>query len=104
MYLRYVDDTFVMFGNRKESSGFLNDLNNLHKNLSFTKEEEHNNSLNFLGVCVQRSVEGELLTKIHRKFRSIICSVGIFWSSQAEVRSFNGYGEAFHQTLFSLLS
>ena len=70
MYLRYVDDTFVMFENRQESSSFLNDLNNLHKNLSFTKEEEHNNSLNFLDVCVQRSVEGELLTKIHRKLNS----------------------------------
>ena len=29
-----------------------------------------NNSLNFLDVCVQRSVEGELLTKIHRKLNS----------------------------------
>jgi len=47
MYLRYVDDTFVMFENKQESSSFLNDLNNLNKNLSFTKEEEHNNSLNF---------------------------------------------------------
>ena len=29
--------------------------------------------------------------------------MGIFLSRQAEVRSFNGYGEAFHQILFSLL-
>ena len=43
---------------------------NIHKNLNFTKEEEHKNSLNFLDVCVQRSVEGELLTKVHRKLNS----------------------------------
>ena len=65
--LWYIDDTFVMFENRQESSSFLNGLNNLHKNLNFKKEEEHNNSLNFLDVCVQWSVERELLTKIHRK-------------------------------------
>ena len=53
MYLWYVDYTFVMFGNRQESSSFLNDLNNFHKNLFFLKEE-HNNSLNFLDVYVQR--------------------------------------------------
>ena len=47
MYVRYVDDTFVMFKNRQEGSSFLNDLNNLHKNFNFTKEEEHNSSLNF---------------------------------------------------------
>ena len=47
---------------------FLNGLNNLHQNLNFTKEEEHNNSLVFLDVCVQRSVEGELLTKKRNNF------------------------------------
>ena len=69
VYLRYVDDTFVMFENKQESSSFLNYLN-LHKNFKFAKEEEHNNLLNFLDVCVQRLVDGEPLTKIHRKLNS----------------------------------
>ena len=59
-----------MFENRQESSDFLNDLNNPHKNLSFTKAEEHNDSLDFLDVCVQRSVKGKLLTKIYHKLNS----------------------------------
>ena len=41
-------------------------LNSLHKNLKFTKEEELNNSLNFLDVWIQRSVDGELLTKMYK--------------------------------------
>ena len=53
IYLRCINDTFVMFENRQESSSFLNGLNNLYKNLNFKKEEEHNNSLNFLDVCIQ---------------------------------------------------
>ena len=50
MYLRYVDDTFVMFENRQESSSFVNYLNNLHKNLSFTKEGEYNSSINLYNL------------------------------------------------------
>ena len=48
VYHRYVDDIFVMFENKKESFSFLECLNSLHKTLKFTKEEELNNSLNFL--------------------------------------------------------
>ena len=52
VYLRYVDDTFVMFENKQESSSFLNYLNNLHKNLKFTKEEELDNLSKFLNVLI----------------------------------------------------
>ena len=58
VYHRYVDDTFVIFENKIESAGFLKCLKSLHKNLKFTKEEEEiKNSLNFLDVCIQRSVD-----------------------------------------------
>ena len=75
-------------------------------NCKFTKEEEHNNSFNFLDICVQRSVEGELLTKIHRKLSSEALYVP--WASFRPVKQklgvLTGYDEAFHQTLFTLLS
>ena len=48
--LWYIDDTFVMFENRQESSSFVNYLNNLHKNLSFTKEGEYNSSINLYNL------------------------------------------------------
>ena len=85
-----------MFENKQESSSFLNYLNSLNKNLKFTKEGERNDSLNLLDVCVQRSLEWELLTKIHRKLN--LEALYVPWSSQTEVKSFNGYGEVFHQT------
>ena len=35
-YVRYVDDTFVIFQNEKESEEFLSRLNGLHSSLLFT--------------------------------------------------------------------
>ena len=59
-----------MFENKIESFRFLECLNSFHKNFKFTKEEKLKNSFNFLHVCIQRSVDGELLTKIYRKLNS----------------------------------
>ena len=42
-------------------------------------KEELNNSLNFLDVCIQRSVDGKLFTKIYRKLNSEALYVP--WSS-----------------------
>ena len=47
VYFRYVDDTFVMFQNEKESEEFLIRLNGLHSSLQFTFEKEKNNFLPF---------------------------------------------------------
>ena len=37
-YFRYVDDTFAMFRNEKESEKFFNQLNCLHSSLKFTTD------------------------------------------------------------------
>ena len=52
-YFRYVDDTFAMFCNEKESENFFNQLNCLHSSLKFTFEKEKNNCLLFLDVNVE---------------------------------------------------
>ena len=70
VYHRYVDDTYVMFESKIESVSFLECLNSFHKNLKFIKKEELNNLLSFLDFCIQRTVGGELLTKIYRKLNS----------------------------------
>ena len=41
VYLRYVNDFFVMYVDKLESSNFLNYLNNLHKTLKFTKNKKN---------------------------------------------------------------
>ena len=66
MYLRYVDDTFVLFDERKEGEEFLERLNNLHNALQFTKEDENNGKLAFLDVFIERSA-GAFLTSVYRK-------------------------------------
>ena len=66
VYFRYVDDTFVIFQNEKESEEFLIRLNGLHSSLQFTFEKEKNNSLPFLDVHVEHT-KGSYETKVYRK-------------------------------------
>ena len=66
VYFRYVDDTFVIFQNEKESEEFLIRLNSLHSSLQFTFEKEKNNSLPFLDVHVEHT-KGCYETKVYRK-------------------------------------
>ena len=65
VYFRYVDDTFVIFQNEKESEEFLVRLSGLHSSLQFTLEKK-NNSLSFLDVHVKRT-KGIYKTKVYRK-------------------------------------
>ena len=42
-------------------------MNNLHKNIKFTKEIESNNSLAFLDILITRQPDGTLSTTVYRK-------------------------------------
>ena len=44
-YRRYVDDTFAVFTKKDDAKLFLNYLNNLNLNITFTKEMEENNQI-----------------------------------------------------------
>ena len=66
VYFRYVDDTFVIFQNEKESDEFLIRLNGLHSSLQFTFEKEKNNSFPSLDVHVEHT-KGSYETKVYRK-------------------------------------
>ena len=65
-YLRYVDDTFLLFREKSHAPQFLNYLNSKHPSIKFTVELEHNNSLSFLDVSVSRAY-GKFTTSIFRK-------------------------------------
>lgn len=65
-YRRYVDDTFVLFRNKKHADLFLQYINEQHDNISFTIEHESNGSLSFLDVKVTKSAKS-FLTSVHRK-------------------------------------
>jgi len=63
---RYVDDTVVVWNNEEDFNMFFSQINNIHKNIKFTVEEEKNNRLPFLDLELHRREEG-ILTSIYRK-------------------------------------
>ena len=70
LWVRYVDDTFVIWTDeREELHRFHQHLNNQHSNIQFTMEEESGCKLAFLDVLVTRDGE-RLLTSVYLPFNS----------------------------------
>lgn len=68
LWLRYVDDTFVVWRHGKEHlPAFLSFLNAQHPNIRFTMETEDNNQLPFLDVLVTKKPDGLLGHGVYRK-------------------------------------
>ena len=65
-YFRYVDDTMAVFDSISSAEIFLDILNNLHPNLSFTIEHEESSSLSFLDVNIHKTSRFPT-TSVHRK-------------------------------------
>ena len=65
-YKRYVDDVFLLFKSRDHIANFKNFLNNKHKNINFTVEEEKDNKLSFLDILISRD-QNKFITSIYRK-------------------------------------
>ena len=71
-YRRYVDDTFALFRSPVHLEKFQNYLNSKHRNIRFTCEKEHNNSMPFLDVLIIRTSNG---------FKNLCVSqTHIYWS------------------------
>ena len=66
LYLRFVDDCFVLVRSEKIMDQFFNALNNAHGSINFTIEKENNDELAFLDVQVKRK-ENRFLTSVYRK-------------------------------------
>jgi hypothetical protein len=68
LWLRYVDDTFVIWPHGKEElQKFLQHLNSLHQAIQFTIEIENNNQLPFLDVLVKKKKDGTFGHSVYRK-------------------------------------
>jgi hypothetical protein len=66
LWLRYVDDTFVIL--KKDSlSDFHNLINSIFTDIQFTCEEAQNDCLPFLDVLINRLPCGSLQTSVYRK-------------------------------------
>ena len=65
IWLRYIDDTFVVF-KKTEVVSFHKFTNNIEDSIKFTVEQEVGNAIPFLDVLVIRN-NGQLTTKSYRK-------------------------------------
>ena len=66
LWLRYVDDTFVI-QDTADISDFTDYLNSCDSHIKFTREVETDEKLPFLDTCVHRGEHGRLFTDIYRK-------------------------------------
>ena len=65
-YRRYVDEIFVLFRSPDHLEKFKNYLNSKHRNIRFTCEKEHNNSMPFLDVLITRTNNGFKTSVYHK--------------------------------------
>ncbi|BHF80226.1 hypothetical protein SprV_0702335000 [Sparganum proliferum] len=66
MWLRYVDDAFVIIKTR-EVERLHQSLNSVFPAIQFTREEATGDTLPFLDVSIRRLSDGKLATSVHRK-------------------------------------
>ena len=68
LWLRYVDDTFVIWPHGQEQlQEFLTYLNKQHPTIKFTMEQEQDGQLAFLDVNLSRNKDGTLNHRVYRK-------------------------------------
>ena len=66
LWLRYVDDTFVIWSYGEDKlEEFHHHLNQRHSQMKFTREMEKDNPISFLDVLVERK-SGTLTTAVYR--------------------------------------
>ena len=73
-YRRYVDDIFVLFRSPDHLEKFKNYLNSKYRNIRFTCEKEHNNSMPFLDVLITRTSNGFKTSVYHKPTSSGVYS------------------------------
>ncbi|CAH8876017.1 unnamed protein product [Trichobilharzia szidati] len=66
-YHRYVDATFVVCNDMSQASVLFDRLNEVHPNIKFTMEYEHNDEFNFLDLSVKRRDDGTVEKSIYRE-------------------------------------
>ena len=68
LWLRYVDDTFIIWPHGEEElNKFLTHLNSQHRRIRFTMEKERDGKLSFLDVMIKRKGNGRRGHAVYRK-------------------------------------
>ena len=66
MWLRYVDDTFILWPHQEDVYILLDHVNSIRPSIQFTMEKEQDNKLPFLDVLVTRTEQG-FRSSVYRK-------------------------------------
>ena len=66
MWLRYVDDTFILWPHQEDIQILLDHVNSIWKSVQFSMEKEEDNKLLFLDVLVTRTKQG-FRSSVYRK-------------------------------------
>ena len=85
-YIRYIDDIFVVFENKKDSFSLLEFLNTKHRNIMFTKELNVDGKLPFLDVLVDN--KNTFTTSVYHKptFTGLLTNFRSFISLGYKIR------------------
>ena len=77
IYRRYVDNAFLLFRLKHHIEKFQNYLNRQHKNIRFTSEIEHENSISFLDIKISWD-NNKFTTSVYRKptFSGVLTNFG----------------------------
>ncbi|XP_071510232.1 uncharacterized protein [Diadema antillarum] len=68
VWLRYVDDTFVVWQHgAEEINNFLQHLNSQHPSIKFTMDMENQGDIPFLDTKITRTAQGSLSHQVYRK-------------------------------------
>ena len=68
VYRRYVDDVFILCRDKEHHMKFLNYMNTMHRNITFTDEVEENDTLSFLDISLKRINDTDkFVTNVYRK-------------------------------------
>ena len=85
-YRRYVDGIFVLLRSPDHLEKFKNYLNSKHRNIRFTCEKEHSNSMPFLDVLITRTSNGFKTSVYHKPiFSGVYLNFNSFISEEYKV-------------------
>jgi hypothetical protein len=82
LWLRYVDDTFVVINNKNQAEKILEFLNSCHPTIKFTLEIEAKNEINFLDVKIKRELDGTTSTYRKPTFTGVMLN----WNSLTSIK------------------
>ena len=113
MYLRYIDDTFILWPHQEDVQTLLDHVNSIRPSIQFTMEKEQDNKLPILNVLVTRTEQGFRSSVYHKptftgqylNFKShqpYMAKKGIVRCLQHQAKTISSNTDAYQEEMISL--